>query len=35
VFEPIPCYRTIGEVPDGEHLVPLGVAREVREADDA
>ena len=35
VFEPIPCYRTAGEVPDGEHLVPLGQAREVRPGDDA
>ena len=35
VFEPIPCYRTSCEVPDGEHLVPLGVAREVREPEDA
>ena len=35
VFEPIPCYRSTGEVPDGEHLVPLGVAREVREPEDA
>jgi pyruvate dehydrogenase E1 component beta subunit len=35
VFEPIPCYRTSCEVPEGEHLVPLGVAREVRAPDDA
>jgi len=35
VSEPIPCYRTTGEVPDGEHLVPLGLAREVREPEDA
>ena len=35
VFEPIPCYRTTCDVPDGEHLVPLGVAREVRAPDDA
>jgi pyruvate dehydrogenase E1 component beta subunit len=35
VFEPIPCYRSTGEVPDGDHLVPLGVAREVRAPDDA
>ena len=35
VFEPIPCYRTASEVPDGEHLVPLGQAREVRTGDDA
>jgi pyruvate dehydrogenase E1 component beta subunit len=35
MFEPIPCYRSTGEVPDGEHLVPLGVAREVRAPDDA
>jgi pyruvate dehydrogenase E1 component beta subunit len=35
VFEPIPCYRTTGDVPDGEHVVPLGVAREVRAPDDA
>jgi pyruvate dehydrogenase E1 component beta subunit len=35
VFEPIPCYRTTSEVPEGEHLVPLGVAREVREPEDA
>jgi pyruvate dehydrogenase E1 component beta subunit len=35
VFEPIPCYRTSCEVPDGEHVVPLGVAREVRRAEDA
>ena len=32
VFEPIPCYRTAGDVPDGEHLVPLGRANVVREA---
>jgi pyruvate dehydrogenase E1 component beta subunit len=35
VFEPIPCYRTSGEVPDGEHVVPFGVAREVRAPEDA
>lgn len=35
VFEPIPCYRKAVDVPDGEHLVPLGVAREVRAPDDA
>ncbi len=35
VFEPIPCYRATGEVPDGEHVVPLGVAREVRAPEDA
>jgi pyruvate dehydrogenase E1 component beta subunit len=34
-FEPIPCYRTVGEVPDGEHLVPLGQAAVVREPGDA
>ena len=34
-FEPIPCYRKTGDVPEGEHLVPLGVAREVREPEDA
>ena len=26
-FEPIPCYRTTGDVPDGEHVVPLGARR--------
>lgn len=35
VLEPIPCYRSTGEVPDGEHLVPLGRARVVREPQDA
>ena len=30
-FEPIPCYRTTGDVPDGEHVVPLGRAEVVRE----
>ena len=35
VFEPIPCYRTTCDVPDGEYLVPLGVAREVRAPEDA
>jgi pyruvate dehydrogenase E1 component beta subunit len=35
VFEPIPCYRATGEVPDGEHVVPFGVAREVRAPEDA
>jgi pyruvate dehydrogenase E1 component beta subunit len=35
VFEPIPCYRSVCEVPDGEHVVPLGVAREVRAPADA
>jgi pyruvate dehydrogenase E1 component beta subunit len=35
VFEPIPCYRAVGDVPDGEHVVPLGVAREARAGDDA
>jgi pyruvate dehydrogenase E1 component subunit beta len=35
VLEPIPCYRGSGEVPEGEHLVPLGKARVVREAQDA
>ena len=34
-FEPIPCYRTVGEVPEGEHLVPLGQAAVVREPGDA
>ncbi len=34
VFEPIPCYRTTCEVPDGEHLVPFGHARMTREGDD-
>jgi pyruvate dehydrogenase E1 component beta subunit len=35
VLEPIPCYRTTTDVPDGEHLVPLGRAREARAGDDA
>ena len=35
VLEPIPCYRASSEVPDGEHLVPLGCAREARTGDDA
>ena len=35
VLEPIPCYRSTGDVPDGEHLVPLGHARVVREPQDA
>ena len=35
VFEPIPCYRTPCDVPEGEHLVPLGLAREVRAPADA
>jgi pyruvate/2-oxoglutarate/acetoin dehydrogenase E1 component len=35
VFEPKLHYRTIkGEVPDGEHVVPLGKARLAREGDD-
>ncbi len=34
-LEPIPCYRTSDDVPDGEHLVPLGHARVVREPEDA
>jgi pyruvate dehydrogenase E1 component beta subunit len=35
VFEPKAVYRTArGEVPDGEHVVPLGQARVVREGDD-
>jgi pyruvate dehydrogenase E1 component beta subunit len=34
-FEPIPRYRASAEVPDGEHLVPLGRANTVREGDDA
>ncbi len=34
-LEPIPCYRTSGDVPAGEHLVPLGKARVEREARDA
>jgi len=34
-FEPIPCYRTVGEVPDGEYLVPLGEAAVLREPGDA
>jgi pyruvate/2-oxoglutarate/acetoin dehydrogenase E1 component len=34
VFEPKLVYRTArGEVPDGEHVVPLGKARVVREGD--
>lgn len=35
VLEPIPCYRTSGDVPEGEHLVPLGKARVARQAQDA
>jgi pyruvate dehydrogenase E1 component beta subunit len=35
MFEPIPCYRTAGDVPDGEHLAPLGRANVVRDGDDA
>jgi pyruvate dehydrogenase E1 component beta subunit len=35
VFEPIPCYRSTYDVPEGEHVVPLGVAREVRPPGDA
>jgi pyruvate dehydrogenase E1 component beta subunit len=35
VFEPIPCYRTSAEVPDDEHVVPLGRANVVRDGDDA
>jgi pyruvate dehydrogenase E1 component beta subunit len=35
MFEPIPCYRTSCDVPEGEHIVPFGVAREVRAVDDA
>src|SRR5437870_11037372 len=35
VLEPKPGYRTArGEVPDGEHVVPLGRARLAREGDD-
>jgi pyruvate dehydrogenase E1 component beta subunit len=34
-FEPIPCYRRTSEVPDGEHVVPLGRADVVRDGDDA
>jgi pyruvate/2-oxoglutarate/acetoin dehydrogenase E1 component len=35
VFEPKLVYRTArGEVPDGEHVVPLGNARVVREGDE-
>ena len=35
IFEPKLHYRTIkGEVPDGEHVVPLGKARLAREGDD-
>lgn len=34
-FEPKALYRTVkGEVPEGEHVVPLGVARLVREGAD-
>jgi len=34
-LEPLRGYRGIrGDVPDGEHLVPLGVARTAREGDD-
>lgn len=35
VFEPIPCYRATCDVPDGEHVVPIGVANEVRDGTDA
>jgi len=35
VFEPIPCYRRSVEVPDDDHVVPLGRANVVREGDDA
>jgi pyruvate/2-oxoglutarate/acetoin dehydrogenase E1 component len=36
VFEPKLHYRTLrGEVPEGEHVVPLGQARIAREGDDA
>jgi pyruvate dehydrogenase E1 component beta subunit len=34
-FEPIPSYRAVGEVPDGEHLVEIGRAAVVREPGDA
>jgi pyruvate dehydrogenase E1 component beta subunit len=34
-LEPIPVYRAVGDVPDGEHLVPLGQAAVVREPGDA
>ena len=35
IFEPKLHYRTMrGEVPEGEHVVPLGQARTVREGDD-
>jgi pyruvate dehydrogenase E1 component beta subunit len=34
-FEPIPCYRSSDDVPEGEHLVPLGHAEVVREPGDA
>ena len=35
IFEPKLHYRTMrGEVPEGEHVVPLGKARTVREGDD-
>src|SRR6187402_155072 len=35
IFEPKLVYRTArGEVPEGEHVVPLGSARIVREGDD-
>src|SRR6187455_2582014 len=35
IFEPKLHYRTLrGEVPEGEHVVPLGRARTVREGDD-
>jgi pyruvate/2-oxoglutarate/acetoin dehydrogenase E1 component len=35
ILEPKLHYRTLrGEVPDGEHVVPLGKARTVREGDD-
>ncbi|HEY8725399.1 MAG TPA: transketolase C-terminal domain-containing protein, partial [Gaiellaceae bacterium] len=35
IFEPKLHYRTIkGDVPDGEHVVPLGKARLAREGDD-
>ncbi|MDX6492269.1 MAG: pyruvate dehydrogenase component beta subunit [Gaiellaceae bacterium] len=36
IFEPKLHYRTLrGEVPEGDHVVPLGEARTVREGDDA